>query len=255
MDLPVEHFLRALEGHPDTFAFTAGGKALTEDSVEVAENGDLIIKGYAAVWEGDDRQGENFAPGAFKRAAKAFLEAGGPLCFHHRQDHVLGQVTKLEEDQKGLAFEARVDGETAKHPVLGTIYGQIKKGTLKGVSVGGFFKRAIIAGKQKIADMDFAEISVTGVPMHTGPSFAVVAGKALSDTVELGRGDAKSDDVRAEIMQAEDVIREAIEKLDAVFSDIIKKTSESDEDEEDGENSESGEENTAAEAPESDSAT
>ena len=202
MELPVESFLRALEGDPDTFAFTAGGKALTDESVEVAENGDLIIRGYAAVWEGDDRQGENFAPGAFQRATKAFIEAGGPLCFHHKRDHILGKVTRLEEDQKGLAMEARVDGEIQKHPVLGTIYNQIKKGTLKGLSVGGIFKRAIIAGKQKIADMDFTEISVTGVPMHTGPSFAVVAGKALMDDVTIPEvpeidGEVREQDVEA----------------------------------------------------------
>jgi phage head maturation protease len=30
------------------------------------KNGDLIIEGYAAVWEGDDRYGENFIEGAFQ---------------------------------------------------------------------------------------------------------------------------------------------------------------------------------------------
>lgn len=233
MQLPIESFLQAVDGDPDAFAFVVGGKALTDESITVEENGDLIIEGYAAVWEGEDRQGENFAPGAFQRATKAFLEAGGPLCFHHKRDHVLGQVEQLNEDETGLRMRARVDGEIKDHPILKTIYGQIKKGTLKGLSVGGFFKRAIIAGKQKIADMDFTEISVTGVPMHTGPSFAVVSGKALSDTIELGRGDAKSDDVRAEIMHAEDVIREAIGKLDQVFSSIITKTTAKDEDADD----------------------
>lgn len=210
-------YLKPIEGDDDMFGFAIGGKALTDESVTVEENGDLLIEGYAAVWEGDDRQGENFAPGAFERASKAFLEAGGPLCYHHKGDHQLGQVTYLQEDDKGLQFKARVDGVCAQDPKLTRIYHQIKNKTMRGVSVGGFFKRAIIAGKQKIADMDFSEISVTGVPMHTGPSFAVVAGKALADmpTIpdEITEGDIREDDERA--------INWIIDELDATFKRIL----------------------------------
>ena len=185
MELPAGLYLKPIEGDDNLFGFAVGGKALTDESITVAENGDLIIEGYAAVWEGEDREGENFAPGAFQRAAKAFIEAGGPLCYHHKGDHQLGQVTYLQEDDKGLQFKARVDGVCAEDPKLKRIYHQIKRGTLRGVSVGGFFKRALIEGKKKIADIDFTEISVSGVPMHTGPSFAVVAGKALTGELKV----------------------------------------------------------------------
>ncbi len=181
-------------------------KALdNSEAVTVQENGDLIIEGYAAVWEGDDREGENFVPGAFERASKAFLDQSAALCFHHKKDHVLGKVLELREDGKGLRMKARVDGAIQSHPSLGTYYSQIKSGTLSGLSVGGFFKRALIEGKQKIADMDFTEISVTGVPVHTGPSFSVVAGKALmndaldkapSAPVELDGQEIREDDAR-----------------------------------------------------------
>lgn len=220
---PVEHFLRPVPEHDDLFAFTIGGKALTDESVTVAENGDLIIEGYAAVWEGEDREGENFVPGAFERASKAFLEAGGPLCFHHKRDHVLGQVTDLGEDDKGLKMRARVDGAIQKHPVLGTLYEQVKKGTLKGLSVGGFFKRAMIEGKRRIADMDFTEISITGVPIHTGPSFAVVAGKALVDDLTAEHvtiPDFPEDEIREDdFMWAQD----ALNSLDRIFSKLEKR--------------------------------
>lgn len=183
--VPVESFVAPVKDNADLFAFSIEGKALTDESITVAENGDLIIEGYAAVWEGEDREGENFMPGAFQRASKAFLEAGGPLCFHHQKEQVLGAVTELEEDAKGLRLRARVDSEIQSDPALKRIYGQIKKGTLRGLSVGGFFKRALVEGRQKISDMDFTEISVTGVPIHTGPSFSVVAGKALLSDVEV----------------------------------------------------------------------
>jgi HK97 family phage prohead protease len=223
MELPVESFLRAIEGDPDLFAFTAGGKALTDESVQVEENGDLIIEGYAAVWEGDDREGENFAPGAFSRAAKSFVDAGGPLCFHHKRDHVLGKVTDLEEDDKGLRMRARVDGAVAKHPTLGVIYEQVKKGTLKGLSVQGFFKRALLAGKRKITDVDFTEISVTGVPMHTGPSFAVVAGKALVDDVTIPEVPQVDGEVRDQDLEAVNYLLIELEGLFNRISESVAK--------------------------------
>ena len=187
MDFPAESFLRPVEGDDDLFAFVIPmeRKALGDEQVHVDENGDLIIEGYAAVWEGEDREGENFAPGAFQRAAKSFLESPAALCFHHKRDKVLGKVLGLEEDGKGLKMRARVDGAIKGHPELGTYYHQIKNGTLSGLSVGGFFKRALIEGKQRIADMDFTEISVTGVPVHAKPSFEVVAGKALDNEPEV----------------------------------------------------------------------
>lgn len=216
MDFPAGMFLKPVTDEPDLFEFALGGKALGDEAITVEENGDLIIQGYAAVWEGDDRQGENFMPGAFQRASKAFIAAGGPLCFHHKRDHVLGSVTSLEEDDKGLKFAARVDGAIQSHPVLGVLYQQIKSKTLRGVSVGGFFKRALINGKPKIADVDFTEISVTGVPMHTVPTFDVIAGKALADMPEVPsevtEGGIREEDERA--------INWALEELGMVFDRI-----------------------------------
>jgi hypothetical protein len=225
--LPDVAFLQPVEGHEDLFRFAVPmeQKALdNQEAVTVEENGDLVIEGYAAVWEGEDRQGENFAPGAFERASKAFVEGQGALCFHHKHDHVLGRVEHLQEDGKGLKMRARVDGAIANHPVLGTIYNQIKKGTLRGLSVGGFFKRAIIEGKQRIADMDFTEISVTGVPVHTGPSFAVVAGKALASEIKVPDNvpdpNIPEDEIREEDFYQ---IQYALESLSRVFERLEKR--------------------------------
>lgn len=183
-------FVKPVAGHDDVFAFQFDfipeGKALdngeTASVVSEKENGDLIIEGYAAVFDGVDREGENFADNSFQRGVKAFLDQQAALCYHHKTDKCLGTVLDLAiEEGKGLKMKARVDGAIRNHPELGTYYEQIKNGTLKGLSVGGFFKRAIVGGLQKITGVDFTEISVTPVPVHPGTSFAVVAGKALSD--------------------------------------------------------------------------
>lgn len=188
--LPEESFVRPVDGHADLVAFTypflLEGKAIDSPPVEELEDGDLIIEGWAADFTGDDRQLENFTNGAFERGVKSFLNGTASLNYHHKHDHVLGKVLELEEREgapgggSGLWMRARVDGALKDSP-LKHIYQQIKRGTLKGLSVGGFFKRAFTAGGRKIVDVDLTEISVTNVPVHSRPAFAVVAGKALED--------------------------------------------------------------------------
>jgi len=223
MELPVESFIKPVPDSDDLFAFTYDfaleGKALGDDHqvVTEAENGDLIIEGFAAVWDGEDREGENFAPGAFERGIKSFLGQSAALCFHHKRDHVLGKVLQLEERDKGLYMKARVDGAIRQHPVLGTIYHQIKNGTLSGLSVGGWFKRAWMNGKRRIADMDFSEISVTGVPIHTGPSFAVIAGKALGNDEELPAPPEVEADISDEDVA---VLENSLTRLDELITRI-----------------------------------
>lgn len=224
----TEHnwFLADVEGHEDEVAFQfdfefEGGKALSESIIEETEGGDLIIEGYAAVFEGVDREGENFVPGAFQRGCKAFLEHSAPLCFHHRKADVLGKVLDLQEDGKGLKMRARVDGAIRKHPTLGVIYEQIKRGTFNGLSVQGFFKRALQEGGPKITDMDFTEISITPAPVHTGPRFSVVAGKALSD-IEFPATPEQKEDIRMGVMEFEEQVRAAVAQLDGIVSQIAK---------------------------------
>jgi HK97 family phage prohead protease len=190
MDFPAGLFVQPLKDDADivafNFPFQLEAKALEDGTpgniVTELDDGDLIIEGWAATFDGVDRQRENFADGAFQRGIKAFLDGPASLCFHHKHEKLLGKVLDLEEvEGKGLKMKARVDGAIRTHPELGTLYSQIKKGTLTGLSVGGFFKRKLTELGTRITDMDFTEISVTPVPVHTAPSFAVVAGKALED--------------------------------------------------------------------------
>jgi HK97 family phage prohead protease len=195
MDDLLDFLIKPVDGHPDVFAFRHDfileGKALedggTAPTVIEEENGDLIIEGWAASFEGLDRQGENFVPGAFQRGIKAFLEGQSALCFHHKNDMGIGSVLDLQEKPEGLWMKARVDFQPEQSP-LRHIYNAVKKGSYKGLSVGGFFKRAMVKGRKMIADMDFTEISVTPVAMHPKTKFAVVAGKALADDLTIPDG-------------------------------------------------------------------
>lgn len=233
MQLPNGIFVRPVEGDKDLFAFqydfglegkavaNEDGGELRDATVTELDNGDLLIEGYAAVFDGIDREGENFIPGAFQRGIKSFLNSQASLNFHHKHDHGIGKVLDLDEEEgKGLKMKARVDFQPESSP-LRYIYNAIKKGTYKGLSVGGFFKRKLTEAGWRIADMDFTEISVTPVPVHPGTSFAVVAGKALED-IELPAKPDVSGDVRAE---DEEMLKYYIEGLSSIFDRISKRGS------------------------------
>lgn len=223
IELPGDMFVRPVEGHDDLIAFrydfALEGKAVDDGAAQTITedaDGNLIIEGYAAVFDGVDREGENFAPGAFQRGIKSFLEGQSGLCFHHKHDKLLGKVLDLrEEEGKGLKMRARVDAAIKKHPELGVYYEQIKNGSLNALSVGGFFKRMA----NKIVDMDFTEISVTPVPVHPGTKFAVVAGKALASDIK----DVKEVEVEGEIRDSDvEQINWMIDELNGIFDRIQK---------------------------------
>ncbi len=182
----VTTFIKPVEGQPDLFQFCydfeLAGKAVNDVPAAIVsetEDGDLLIEGYAAVWDGDDRQGENFVPGAFQAGLDRFLAGQAALCYHHKHDACLGKVLDLREEGKGLKMRARVDGAVRNHPTLGVIYEQIKRGTFNGLSTFGYFTRGVGALANKIVNADLTEISVTPVPVHPGTSLSVLAGKAL----------------------------------------------------------------------------
>lgn len=164
--------------------FELQGKALESKPVTVLEDGDLLIEGWAADFEGLDRQGENFTRGAFEHSIKTFLNGSAALCFHHKHDLAIGSVLELREvEGKGLYMKARVDRQGPSSP-LRYIYDGIRKGSYRGLSVGGFFKRKRTASGWRISSVDFTEVSVTPVPVHPRTSLAVIAGKALDDAAD-----------------------------------------------------------------------
>ena len=217
MDGLEDFFVRPVDGHSDVLAFRHDFevKAL-DDRPTVVENdeGDLIIEGWAASFDGLDRQGENFVEGAFERGIKAFLEGQAALCFHHKHDQPIGRVLDLrEEEGKGLWMRARVDFQPESSP-LRHIYNGIKKGTINALSVGGFFRRALVKGRKMITSMDFTEVSACAVPVHPKTKFAVVAGKALEgfEVEEAPEEEHKADPDFTPLAEALDRLRDTLDK-------------------------------------------
>src|SRR5688500_9009792 len=114
---------------------------LLDTKAEVTENddGDLFISGYASDF-GLDRQDEAFEPGAFDSSIKNFLATYAVLLYHHKFDTARGQVTEAVVDGKGMTVTARVD-KPAEGSWAADIFNKIRKGTIRGFSVGGLFRR------------------------------------------------------------------------------------------------------------------
>lgn len=161
----------SLEGKSFSWDFAVEGKA-----VEGAD-GDIYIEGYASDFD-IDRDGEYIVPGALQKALDSYMQ-NPVLCYHHKMSEAMGQVVEAKVDGKGLWIKARVD-----QPEPGTEaanrFRQVAKGTLRGFSIGGFFKKAVERGRTMIREIDLVEISLTPTPVNPR-TLGTVVGKALMD--------------------------------------------------------------------------
>lgn len=156
----------------------------------VSEDGDLVIEGLAADYS-PDRAGEAFVPGVFAKAIDKYLASGGVLCYHHKKDMQLGQVTRLVEDpDKGLLMKAVIPKPLGDNNPLADVYNKVKRGMMRGLSVYGTCTRERAAdGRVRIVDVDLQEISVT--PQQYGPNALLsVAAKAFPDDFAEAADDA-----------------------------------------------------------------
>ncbi len=202
------------------FTIEPSEKAVGDSVAYDLGDGDLLIEGVGLNFE-IDREDEAFEDSVFlQKSLDRFVSEGGPLCFHHKKDQVLGRVLSAQViPGRGVSLKARVDHQPESSP-LRVIYEQIKKGTIKHLSAGGSFKRRIASdGRPRIFDADFYEWSATATPVGRGTSFAVIGGKALSDVkmpvIPEVPGEIRSED--------EDQIRWAIDELDRIFKRIAKR--------------------------------
>lgn len=154
--------------------FEFGIKAV---DIQEQDDGTLVLEGYASDFL-TDRDREAFEPGAFERGLKTFMQ-NPILLYHHKPSEQLGVVREAAVDGKGLRVVAEFpkppDGSPLQH-----VYNLVKRGMMRGFSVGGAFKRRMTALGPRIFDVDMQELSVTPLPVNPRTLFAT-AGKAFDD--------------------------------------------------------------------------
>jgi HK97 family phage prohead protease len=112
-------------------------KSVKVDAPEIDEQS-MIVSGYLASFDTVDEAGDRLHKGCFAKSIQEHGPGSGSprkilLCYQHQMDTPIGQFTKLEEDDKGLYFEAKLDDIPL---VRDTVIPQYKSGTLNQHSIG-----------------------------------------------------------------------------------------------------------------------
>lgn len=114
-----------------------------------------IVKGYASVFNNVDSDNDIIKSGAYK---KTIAENGKRVkyLYQHDMDKPIGKMVHLQEDEKGLVFEA----EIAKTQLGMDVIELIKAGVITENSVGILpIQKEMIDGKREITEVKLYEVS------------------------------------------------------------------------------------------------
>ena len=143
------------------------------DFKEVETDGVLRISGYANNKHIADRYGD--IPTEYNRSYVYELEEyrrNPVLLMDHAQDiaHMVGSVTNIFEDEKGLYFEAEISNSDL--PEIKHARQLIKEGHLKTVSIAGIWLYEDLQNPSHLTLAKIFEISLVAVPADTYAVFA-----------------------------------------------------------------------------------
>lgn len=152
------------------------------DFKELETDGVLRISGYANNKHIADRYGD--IPTEYNRSYVYELEEyrrNPVLLMDHDQDiaHMVGSVTNIFEDEKGLYFEAEISNSDL--PIIKHARQLIKEGHLKTVSIGGVWLYEDLQNPSHLTLAKIFEISLVAVPADT---YAVFEPKTTEDTAK-----------------------------------------------------------------------
>lgn len=114
-----------------------------------------IVKGYASVFNNVDSDNDIIKSGAYK---KTIAENGRRVkyLYQHDMDKPIGKMLNLEEDEKGLVFEA----EIAKTQLGMDVIELIKAGVITENSVGILpIQKEMVNGRREINEVKLYEVS------------------------------------------------------------------------------------------------
>lgn len=143
------------------------------DFKELETDGVLRISGYANNKHIADRYGD--IPTEYNRSYVYELEEyrrNPALLMDHNHDvsHMVGSVTNIFEDEKGLYFEAEISNSDL--PIIKHARQLIKEGHLKTVSIGGMWLYEDLQNPSHLTLAKIFEISLVAVPADTYAVFA-----------------------------------------------------------------------------------
>ncbi len=156
----------------------------TEGKDDVA-TGNGIVEGYAATWDVDNTM-EMFRHGAFAKSIQERVAAGKVklMTKHYSKGgstkELVGTVTKMKEDNKGLWFHAEFAGTTLAQDTRRLV----NEGHLRSSSIGyaplkwGF---RVVDGKEVLEHIETKIFEVTLTPRPANELAIITKGKAFGD--------------------------------------------------------------------------
>jgi HK97 family phage prohead protease len=142
-----------------------------------------VFEGYASVFGGVDSYGDTIEKGAFVETLKA--DGLPKMFFNHEWAMPIGKWTQAQEDSTGLYVKGEL---TPGLKLSDDIYAALKHGTLDGLSVGGFVKKADYEMKGEIRHIKkwskLAEISPVAFPADAAARIESVKGADILELIE-----------------------------------------------------------------------
>lgn len=136
-----------------------------EMATEKTDSGDFAtFSGYVAVFYNEDSYGDIIVPGAFKESLASSRKV--KLLWQHDMEYPIGSFTKMEEDEKGLYVQGRINLGTEKGREA---YALMKAGDVDGLSIGYFARRWSYdeeKGIRYLMDVELFEASVVTFPAN-----------------------------------------------------------------------------------------
>ena len=143
------------------------------------DSGSRTISGYAAVFNNIDKSGDMLLKGCFSKS----IQERGPgssandkiiMLWMHDMHEPIGRITLLQEDEKGLYFEASIDDVERGNQALK----QLESGTLNQFSIGYQYvwenceydaeKDAFIVKEVKLYEISVVSIGCNGETEYLG---------------------------------------------------------------------------------------
>lgn len=137
--------------------------------MSLAQQPDLHLAGYAALFDIADASKDTIRKGAFAQTLKT-RKTPLPLYWQHRPEQPIGVVEQVSEDARGLRVIARIDNPASRAAAM------LRQGAINGLSFGYRARRYRQHNNGRLLDeIELLEISLVTHPLQHGARVHMIA--------------------------------------------------------------------------------
>lgn len=131
-------------------------------TIKAEQNQNMVVEGYASIFNIEDNIGDVILPGAFK---EAILKRKIVLLWQHDNTKPIGVINEIYEDQKGLFIKATINSKVKYGKEAEAL---IHQGAINSFSIGFYTKDFYISqnSNRYIKNADLWEVSLVTFPCN-----------------------------------------------------------------------------------------